>query len=142
MLEPEKNRNIRDNLFVLGAVINSVTHGKEAPIQVQIQDVEKCFDKMWIQATTNSLYDAGIQSDMLNILHNENVKAKVAVKINGGISNCIVVNNVEMQGSVWGSLKCTNSMETLNKTILEQYHLTYKYRSDPNIQIMIMMKKH
>ena len=68
-----------DNLFVLGAVIK-VTDGKEAPIPVQIQDVEKCFDKMWIQATTNSLHDAGIQSDMLNILHNENVKVKVAIK--------------------------------------------------------------
>ena len=134
-----KNRNIRDNLFVLGAVINSVTHGKEAPVQAQIQDVEKCFDKMWLEATTNSLYDAGIQSDMLNILHNLNVKAKVAVKINGGISKRVVVNNVEMQGSVWGSLKCTNSMDTLNKTILEQDHLTYKYRSDPNIQIGVMV---
>ena len=41
----QKNRNIRDNLFVLGAVINSVTKGKEAPIQVQIQDVEKCLIK-------------------------------------------------------------------------------------------------
>ena len=79
---------------------------------------------MWLQATTNSLYDAGIQSDMLNLLHNENVKAKVAVKTNGGISKRIVVKNVEMQGSVWGSLKCTNSMYTLNKNILKQDHLT------------------
>ena len=75
---------------------------------------------------------------MLNLLHNENVAAKVAVKINGGISKRIVVNNVEMQGSVWGSLKCTNSMDTLNKTMLKQDHLTYKYRSDPGIKIGVM----
>ena len=133
-----KNRNIRDNLFVLGAVINSVINGKEPPIQVQVQDVEKCFDKMWLQATTNALYDAGLKCDMLNLLHNENVKAKIAVKVNGGISRRVVVNNVEMQGSVWASLKCTTSMDTLNKTILEQDHLTYKYRGDPNIQIGVM----
>ena len=41
-----KSRNIQDNLFVLGAVINSVINGKEDPIQVQVQDVEKCFDKL------------------------------------------------------------------------------------------------
>ena len=69
---------------------------------------------------------------MLNLLHNENIKAKIAVKVNGGISERVVVNNVEIQGSVWGSLKCTTSMDTLNRTILEQDHLTYKYRGDQN----------
>ena len=133
-----KNRNIRDNLFVLGAVINSVVNGKEPPIQVQVQDVKKCFDKLWLQATTNVLHEAGLKSDMLNMLHNENVKAKIAVKVNGGISRRVVVNNVEMQGSVWASLKCAASMDTLNKTILEQEHLTYKYRGDPNIQIGVL----
>ena len=57
-----KNRNIRDNLFVLNAVINSVIHGKEKPIQVQVQDAEKCFDKLWLQATTNALHGPTQQS--------------------------------------------------------------------------------
>ena len=42
----QKSLNLWDNLFVLGAVINSVINGKEDPIQVQVQDVEKCFDKL------------------------------------------------------------------------------------------------
>ena len=46
-------------------MVNSVINGKEDPVQVQVQDVEKCFDKMWLQATTNALYDAGLQHDML-----------------------------------------------------------------------------
>ena len=62
-----KNRNIRDNLFVLNAVINYVINGKEQPVQVQVQDAEKCFDKMWLQATTNALHDAGLNCDMLNL---------------------------------------------------------------------------
>ena len=93
-----KNRNIRDNLFVLGAVINSVINGTEPPIQVQVQDVEKCFDKLWLQATTNALYDAGLKSDMLNLLHNENLKAKIAVKVNQGISRCVVVTIWKCRG--------------------------------------------
>ena len=48
------------------------------------------------------------------------------------------VKNVEMQGSVWGSLKCTTSMDILHKTMLQQDHLTYNYRSDPNIQIGVL----
>ena len=133
-----KNRNIRDNIFALGAVLNSVTHGKEAPIQIQVQDVEKCFDKLWLQATTNSLHEAGLNNDMLNLLYQENMQAKVAVKVNGRTSTRVAVHNVEMQGSVWGSLKCTASMDTLNRIILEHKELTYKYRSDPNIEIGVL----
>ena len=133
-----KNRNIRDNLFVLNAVINSVIHGKEKPIQVQVQDAEKCFDKLWLQATTNALHDAGLNSDMLNLLFEENKNARVAVKVNGKLTRRTSVKHVEMQGSVWGSLKCTVSMDMLNKTILKQDHLTYQYRGDPNIRIGVL----
>ena len=112
-----KGRNIRDNIFVLSAVVNSVINGKEDPVQVQVQDVEKCIDKLWLQATTNALYDAGLQHDMLNILYIENENAKVAFKVNGDVSKRVPVKCVEMQGSVWGSLKCTVSMDVLNKTV-------------------------
>ena len=44
----------------------------------------------------------------------------------------------EMQGSVWGSLKCTVSMDVLNKTILNQDHLIYQYGGDPNICIGVL----
>ena len=103
-----------------------------------MQDVEKCFDKLWLQATTNALYDAGLNSDMLNLLYEENKNAMVAVKIDGRVSCRTSVQNVEMQGTVWGSLKCTASMDKLNQSILQQDHLTYKYRSDPNIQIGVL----
>ena len=39
-----KYRNIRDNIFVLNAVTNSVMNGTQNPIQIQIQDAVKCFD--------------------------------------------------------------------------------------------------
>ena len=134
-----KSRNIRDNVFVVGAVINSIINGREDPIQVQVQDVEKCFDKLWLEATTNALFDAGLQHDMLNLLYIENKNAKVAVKVNNEVSKRVTVKSVEMQGSVWGSLKCTSSMDTLNKTILEQKDITYKYRSDPIIEIGVLV---
>ena len=46
-----KNRNIQDKKKIW-AVINSVTNGGEDPIQVQVVDVEECFEKLWLQATT------------------------------------------------------------------------------------------
>ena len=133
-----RNRNIRDNLFVLGAVVNSVVNGKQDPIQVQVQDAEKCFDKLWLEATTNALYEAGLNNDILNLLYIENSNARVAVKINNGITQRFPVKSVEMQGTVWGSLKCTSSMDILNRNILKQKDLTYKFRGDPDIEIGVL----
>ena len=133
-----KGRNIRDNIFILGAVINSVTNGGEEPIQIQVVDVEKCFDKLWLQATTNALYEAGIKSDLLNLLYIENKNAKIAVKVNGQLTKRIDVKDVEIQGSVWGSIKCTTTMDQLNKTILKEDNLTYNYKGDENIKIGVL----
>ena len=42
-----KKRNIRDHLFVLNSVLHEVS-SSEHQIDVQIFDVHKCFDKMWV----------------------------------------------------------------------------------------------
>ena len=122
----------------MSAVTNSVVNGHENPIQVQIQDAVKCFDKLWLEETTNALYEAGLKTDMLNLLYMENKRAKVAIKVNGNLTDRISVKNVELQGSVWGSLKCTASMDQLNKIILPQDELTYKYKGDPDISIGVL----
>ena len=93
---------------------------------------------MWLESTTNALYEAGLNTDMLSLLYIEHLNAKVAVKINNGITERVPVKSVEMQRSVWGSLKCTASMDILNKNILEQKDLTYKFRGDPDIEIGVL----
>ena len=42
---------------------------------------------MWLEATTNALHDAGLKSDMLNLLYEDNIKAIIAVKVIGRLSN-------------------------------------------------------
>ena len=74
-----KHRNARDNIYVLSAITNSVIKGKMPPIQVGITDIEKCFDKMWLQAAINALYEAGITNDTLNLLYLENKTAQIAI---------------------------------------------------------------
>ena len=67
-------------------------------------DAIKCFDKLWLQACVNALYEAGINNDYLNILYSENRNAQIAVKINNKVSARISVKDVVMQGLIWGSL--------------------------------------
>ena len=44
-----KQRNICDHLFVVHGVINSVLNGEGESIDIQIYDVEKCFDALWLE---------------------------------------------------------------------------------------------
>ena len=133
-----KERSVRDNVFVLGAITNSVTNGKMAPIQISVTDVEKCFDKMWLQATINALYEAGITNDTLNILYMENRNAQIAIKVNNKLTKRVLVKDVVMQGSVWGSIKCTTTMDKLNKAMRKEVPLQYLYQNDPNIPIGVL----
>ena len=129
-----KRRGCRDNIFVISAVTNSVIRGKSKPIQVQVTDAEKC-DKMWLQACINATYESGLQNDILNLLYIENKNAQIAVKVNNKLSRRINVKNVEIQGSVWGSLKCTSLMDKLNKHIMAHESLQYFYKEDKTIPI-------
>ena len=133
-----KHRSVRDNIFVIGAVINSVTNGTSKPIQVQVMDAEKCFDKLWLHACINALYEAGINNGYLNLLYIENKNENIAVKVNGKLSERINVRDVALQGSVWESLKCKTLMDQINKTALPDKTLQYQYKRDPNIPIAIL----
>ena len=101
-LGARKDRSVRDNILVLGAIINSVTSGSCENIQVQVMDATKCFDKLWLQSCINSLYKAGIDNHYLNLLYIQIKNAQVAVKINNKLTTRISVTDVVMQESVWG----------------------------------------
>ena len=38
-------------IYMLGVVTFSVVNSKLPPIQVGVTDIEKCFDKVWLQTT-------------------------------------------------------------------------------------------
>ena len=78
-----KQRNIRDNIFTMNAILNSIAKEKDKAIDVQIYDIEKCFDSLWLQEVINCLFDAGLRNDKLPLLFLENNNAQIAVKGNG-----------------------------------------------------------
>ena len=67
---------------------------------------------------TNELYEAGMTNNQLNLLFIENRNAKVAIKVNNQITRRMNMSDLELQGSVWGRLKCTVSMDKVNKVML------------------------
>ena len=80
-----KQRNIRDNIFIVNAIVNSVKRGKEEDVDIQIYDIEKCFDTLWLQDCINDLYEAGFQNDKLPLLLLENANADIRYLGVGGL---------------------------------------------------------
>ena len=123
-----KHRNIRDNIFVMNAIINSIKKGKEESVDFQVYDVEKCFDSLWLHEVINSLYEAGLKNDKLPLLFLENTVAKVAVKTSGGMSKRESIFNIIMQGSVFGSLGCVVLMNKLGEQLYSNPDMLYYYK--------------
>ena len=122
-----KGRNIRDNIFVLNAVLNSAIDSNEE-IDIQVYDVEKCFDALWLQGCINDLYDKGLTSDKLNLVYQGNSSAMVAIKNGTRLSNRFAIENVVMQGSVWGSLMCTATMSKIGDNAYSNSRFCYTYK--------------
>ena len=133
------NRNVRDNIFVLNAITNSIVNANDEPIDVQVFDIEKCFDALWVEDCINDIYDTGFNNDKLPLLFIENQIAKIAVKTPSGMSDRVSIQNVIMQGTVWGSLCCTTSMDKLGKHVYDHEELIYKYKGEVKIPCMGMV---
>ena len=74
-------------------VTNSVVKGKEEEVDIQVFDVEKCFDALWVQECMNDIFEAGLDNDKLPLLFLENQNARVAIKTSNGLSKRINIKN-------------------------------------------------
>ena len=115
-----RKRNIRDNLFVLNAILNTETKSNGEPLDINIYDAYKCFDTMWADEAVNDVFELGFQNDKLPLLFLENQNANIAVKNSRGITHRINISDTIMQGTVWAGLFCTSTMDKLGKNVLNQ----------------------
>ena len=134
-----KHRNIRDNLFVVNAITNSIKRGSEEAVDLCTYDVDKCFDALWTYECINDLYEAGLTNDKLTLLFKLNESAQVAIKTVHGLTERVDILNIIMQGTVWRSLFCTTTMDKLPKNVYQNEGLLYKYKGEisvPPIQMV------
>ena len=122
-----KGRNIRDNIFVINAVLNNVAKRSLKDIDIGIYDAEKCFDELWAQECFNDIVEHGFKNDKLPLLYKANVNAQVAVKTSSGTTRRVTMNEIIMQGTVWRSLFCTVSIDQLGKKAYAMPDILYNY---------------
>ena len=82
-----KNKNIRNHLFIIHGVINSVVQDKEKCVDIQVYDIQQAFDSLWLEDCLNDLYDSlpdSSRDDKLALIYETNVNNQVAVNTGVG----------------------------------------------------------
>ena len=84
-----KGRNVKDHLFLIYGIINSVVNGSEPSIDIQIYDLEKAFDALWLEDCMIDAYNtlpSGARDDKLAVLYESNAENLVAVNTAVGLT--------------------------------------------------------
>ena len=138
-----KNRNIRDHLLVINSILQEVSQDKSKNIDIGIYDVNKCYDKLWYKEIANDFYDSGVDDDNFVLVTNSNRKCQVAVKTPwGSTSKRTLLQEIEMQGTVLTSLKCSVQIDGLGKDFLKNKKnkdILYKYMNVISIPPLYMV---
>ena len=131
-----KKRNAKDHLLIIHGVINSVIRGKEEPVDIQIYDLEKAFDALWLEDCLNDLFDStskSNQNDKLTLLYEANKMNMVAVKTAVGMTDRVNMPTIVQQGGTWGPILCSNSLDSLGKKCRDSGKHCYLYKKTARI---------
>ena len=114
-----KKKNIRNHLFVIYAIINSIVQGNSECIDIKIYDLVQAFDSLWLEDCLNDVYDAldeDAKNDKIALLYNINKKNKVAINTAMGQTDRVEVDRIVTQGGTLGSLLCSNHIDMLDRS--------------------------
>ena len=137
-----KGRNVRDHLFIVNGIVNSVLNGESAPVDIQIFDIEKCFDALWLDDCMIDIYETlspQLRDDKISLMYEMNKENYVAVKTAVGLTNRKILPKIIMQGGKWGPLLCSNTMDKIGKRCVKKGEHLFKYKGKVEIMPLAMI---
>ena len=78
-------------------------------------DLVKCFDKLWLKDCIVDIWKAGLREKEAKTIYQLNEKAKIWVKTPVGMTDCLEVNNVVKQGTVFAVKLCCSTTGEVNQ---------------------------
>ena len=103
-----------DRLFILRATVNHAKYlNKE--LLITFYDIEKCYDSLWLEDCTNSLWDLGMKNDTLFPIYLMNTKASVTIKTPMGDTYPLILSNLVNQWTVLGPVLNNCSLDRFSK---------------------------
>ena len=92
-----KGKNVKDHLFIIYGIINSVVNGNEECIDVQIYDLVKAFDSLWLEDCMNDAFetlDKSHRDDKIALLYESSRENLVAINTPFGITEIINIPKI------------------------------------------------
>ena len=126
-----KKRNVKNHLFMVHGIINSVINGKTGCVDLQIYDLVKAFDALWVADCMNALWDTlppEARDDRLGLLYQSSKTNLVAVNTAVGQSDRVNIPEIAQQGGTWGPMMCSNSIDGVGKFAKENKQ-SYSYKN-------------
>ena len=84
----------------------------------------------------NEIYDTlpeHKRNDEISLLYESSKVNLVAVKTGFGLTDRVNIPNIVQQGGTWGSMLCSNSLDTLGKKCRDRGEHCYLYKKTPRI---------
>ena len=125
--------------MVNSIICDTLSTKRKKPIDIQIYDYKQCFDGLWLEECLNDMYTGGLQDDKLNLLHEANSLVNIAVRTPVGKTSSGDINNVVIQGDVFGPMLCSKQVDQFGKECLEQEKYTYLYKGEVEIPPLSMV---
>ena len=94
-------------------------------------DLEQAFDALWLEDTLNDLYDAlpdHARDDKLALVYETNISNLVAVNTPAGQTERVSIPTIVQQGSGWGPMQCSVSVDKIGKMVKERGVHQYLYK--------------
>jgi hypothetical protein len=82
-----RKQNIKNQLFIIYAIINSVKNGFKDTVDFQIYDIEKAFDALWLEDTMN-------MNNLVDTLPLDSQDEQIAPIFEGNCYNQVFINTV------------------------------------------------
>ena len=117
-----KKKNIKNHLFLVYGVINSVLKGESGCIDIGIYDLIKAFDVLWLSDSMNDLWDTLPEEehdDKLGLVYQSSLTNMVAVNTAVGQTERVNIPEIATQGGTWGPILCSNSIDKVGKYSIE-----------------------
>ena len=137
-----KNKNVRNHLFIVYGVINSVLREGRGCVDILIYDLIQAFDALWLQDCMIDIYDClpEHQRDRkLALVYEANVNNLVAINTPVGQTTRVNMPKIVQQGGGWGPMQCSLSIDKLGRECIKRREHLYKYKDNVDVVTLAMV---
>ena len=135
-------KNVRNHLFIINGIINSVVKEGRECIDIMIYDIVQAFDSLWLQDCMNELYDllpSGKHDSKLALVYELNRENLVAVKTPVGLTERIDLPEIVQQGGSWGPIECSVSIDKIGRECKRRNEYIYYYKNKAEVLPLAMV---